>query len=162
MRSDSPFLHAKHAVRAFLLLLLGLVLLVLGRSAFVPPSWGAHGSYRAANVPQQMALPIRHGGNSACTTCHDTEPAALAAGSHATLACEACHAPLAAHVQDDEKIADMPMRRSADLCLLCHAKLDARPAEHPQILPRAHLEELGVAESSDQVCFECHNPHSPI
>jgi formate-dependent nitrite reductase cytochrome c552 subunit len=161
MRPDSPLRHAKHALRAFIALVVALVAIVLGRSAFVPVSWGQYGSYRAANVPQQMALSPMHGGNASCTTCHDTEPAALAAGPHATLSCESCHAPLAAHVQDDEKIADMPKRKSAELCLQCHSQLDARPSTHPQIVARQHLDEMGV-EFTEESCFDCHSPHAPI
>jgi hypothetical protein len=161
MRPDSPLAHAKHILRAALLLVLATVAVVLGRFLFVPASWGQWGSYRADNVEEQRAVPARHGGNAACAACHDAEHAELVGGRHATLACESCHAPLAQHVAGDELVAEMPVRRDVGLCLDCHARLDARPVDHPQIQERQHLAEQGVEPTPD-VCFDCHSPHSPL
>jgi len=161
MRPDSPLAHAKHILRAGLLLVAVAVVLVLGRSFFVPPSWGEYGRYRGDNVAQQRAIPPRHGGNAACRECHEDETTELLAGAHAKLACEGCHAPLASHASGDELLAEMPVRKDAELCLGCHRQLDARPAGHPQINERAHLAEQEVEPAPD-VCFDCHAPHSPL
>jgi len=160
MRPDSPLAHSKHVFRVFLLLIAGIVVLVLGRSLFVPPSWGQFGAYRGAALAQHRALDPRHGGNDACRECHDDEPDELAAGAHHSLACEGCHAPLSVHVTDGEWTAEMPVRHSATLCLGCHERLEARPASHPQIDPAAHLEEMD-AEPGPESCVDCHEAHSP-
>jgi hypothetical protein len=161
VRPDGPLAHAKHIVRAGLLLVAGLVALLLGRSLFVPETWGEHGSYRAANVSEQMSHPVMHGGNTSCRDCHADEYEAVAGDGHATLACELCHAPLAYHVADGDKIADMPIRKSAALCISCHQRMDARPASQPQINPRQHVEDQDE-EYDETVCFDCHGPHEPF
>ena len=161
MKPDGPLRHAKHIVRAGLLLVLGLIALVLGRSVFIPETWGDYGSYRGANVAEQSAVPLQHGGNASCRECHPDEFETVTEGSHGSLACESCHAPLALHVADGDKVADMPMRLEAVLCLNCHLLMDARPASQPQINPRQHVEEQD-AEYSETVCFECHEPHEPF
>jgi len=161
VRPDSPLAHAKHVFRVFLLLIAGVIALVLGRSLFVPDTWGQFGAYRAAALEQHQIKAPRHGGNAACMECHDDEPEELAAGVHHSLACEGCHAPLSVHVTDGEWVSEMPIRRSAELCLGCHEQLEARPATHPQINPGQHLEEQG-GEAGPESCFECHEAHSPL
>jgi hypothetical protein len=161
VRPDSPLLHAKHIVRAAVLLVVGVVVLVLGRSLFVPSSWGQYGAYRGANRFEQMAVPVRHGGNTSCAECHPDEYDTVTSGSHHTLACEGCHAPLASHVADDELVADMPIRRSVGLCLNCHQELEGRPAAQPQINAAQHVEEQG-GELTEDACFDCHEAHSPL
>jgi predicted CXXCH cytochrome family protein len=161
MEGTSPLAHAKHVVRAALILLVFLVVLVLGRSAFVPPSWGEYGSYRASSVPELMAKPVIHGGRTACASCHPDEHDTVLGGGHARVQCEICHAPLAVHAANEEKIADMPVRRAAELCLGCHQRLAARPRAFPQIEPATHLEENG-AEPGQEACVECHDPHEPL
>ena len=160
MRPDSPLRHAKHIVRAGMLLVAGVLLLVLGRSLFVPDTWGQFGEYRGSNVAEQMAVPVRHGDNFACAECHADESETLADSGHSSLACEACHAPMALHATDGAKIGDMPVRKDQKLCLDCHLHLDARPSGHPQIHPKKHVEEQG-GEPGDS-CWECHEAHEPI
>ena len=113
MRPEGPLQHSKHIVRVGLLLVIGVVALVLGRSLFVPDTWGQFGSYRGANVAEQMVKPVHHGGNESCEMCHSDEYEEVAGGVHASLACEACHAPLSMHIVDDDKVGDMPIRRSS-------------------------------------------------
>ncbi len=161
MRPDSPLAHAKHIFRVFLALVAGVIVLVLGRSFFVPETWGQYGAYRAAAIGQHDERAPRHGGNASCASCHDDRAAELAAGGHAALACEGCHAPLAVHVAGDELLAGMPIRRDAQLCLDCHERLDARPAAHPQINPKQHVRDEG-GEIGPESCFDCHEAHSPL
>jgi len=161
LRPDSPLAHTKHVFRVFLMLIVGVVVLVLGRGFFVPDSWGQYGSYRGAALEQHHEKAPQLGGNAACAECHEDEPAELAEGVHHTLACEGCHAPLSVHVADGEQFADMPIHRNADLCLNCHERLSARPASHPQINPTQHLEEEG-GEPGPESCFDCHEAHSPL
>ena len=161
MRPDSPLAHAKHIFRVGLLLIVGAVALVLGRSLFVPETWGQYGHYRGGAVLDHKAPIPRHGGNESCAACHEDEFEEVMEAGHASLACESCHAPLSVHAANDEKWADMPIRRNADLCLLCHERLDGRPADHPQINRRQHVEEEG-GEMGPESCFDCHEVHAPI
>jgi len=163
MNPDSPLVHSKHVFRAAILLLAVVIAMVLGRSLFVPETWGEFGQYRGAAVAEHRDKPIRHGGNEACATCHDAEYANLSSGEHASVQCELCHGPVASHVdlEEGELVAEMPIRRSRELCELCHRHLEARPAEFPQIDVREHLLAAG-AELTDDACFDCHDPHSPF
>ena len=161
MEPNSPLRHTKHVFRVGLLLFVAIVGLILGRSLFVPDTFGQHGFYRGANVAEQMDYTPRHGGHASCQVCHEEEAEEHADGGHRTVACESCHAPLILHARDGEKIADMPVRRSEELCLLCHQQLKARRADFPQIQPRQHLEENDGTPGPES-CFECHEPHSPL
>jgi len=144
------------------LLLAVLVSLVLGRSLFVPPTWGDYGWYRGANVAEHMSKPLRHLGDDACEPCHSEQYEAHTGGVHHSIRCELCHGPVALHVnlEEGEKTAEMPMRRSRELCESCHGYRDARPSDFPQVDPRQHVTDNGAEFSSD-ACFDCHDPHSP-
>jgi hypothetical protein len=161
MEPESPLRHAKHIFRVFLLLVVAVVALVLGRDFLVPPTFGQYGHYRAANVEQQRSHPVRHGGDESCKPCHAAQYDAHAAGPHAVVRCELCHAPVSVHVADGKKIAAMPIHKTADLCALCHERLEARPTSQPQIQLKQHVLEKG-GEPSPEACFDCHDPHSPL
>lgn len=161
MKPDSPFAHAKHVFRAGFLFFLGVVGLIVLRSVLAPPTWGEYGPYRGDSVREYHVLPVMHGGNAACAECHEDVVAEHDAGYHVTVDCEVCHAPVASHAVDGTTVAEMPVHKSASLCLGCHQELTARPDAFPQIRPAEHLEEMG-GEPGEQACFECHNPHSPL
>ena len=163
MNPESPLIHTKHVFRAAILLIAVIGALLLGRSLFVPDTWGEYGWYRGAAVDDHRARPIRHLGDESCAMCHDAESAEHAAGAHAPLRCELCHGPVALHadMEEGEKTAEMPVRRSRELCELCHRELDARPAEFSQVDVREHVTEMGGELTAD-ACFDCHDPHSPI
>lgn len=163
MNPESPLTHTKHVFRAAILLLAVLIAMVLGRSLFVPDSWGEYGWYRGDAVAEHRNKPIRHGGNDTCAMCHDVEFADHSAGAHVSVQCELCHGPVALHVNldDGEMLAEMPVRRSRELCELCHLRLAARPADFPQIEVREHVAENGGELTAD-ACFQCHDPHSPL
>jgi hypothetical protein len=151
MNPESPLTHAKHVFRAAILLLAVLIAMILGRSLFVPETWGEFGPYRGAAVAEHRDKPIRHGGNDSCEMCHDVEFADHRAGVHISIQCELC----------GEVLAEMPLRRSRELCELCHRRLEARPGDFPQVDVREHVIENG-GELTDDACFGCHDPHSPI
>lgn len=163
MEPGSSLAHSKHVVRATLMLLVVIVALVLGRSLFVPPTWGESGWYRGASPREHRAQPVRHGGDAACEMCHSEQVEVHIDGVHHAVRCELCHAPAAVHVdlEEGEKLADMPMRRSRDLCENCHAYLAARPAGFPQIDAKRHVIDNG-GELTPDACFDCHDPHSPL
>ena len=113
MNPESPLIHAKHVFRAAILLLAVLIAMLLGRSLFVPETWGEFGPYRGAAVAEHRDKPIRHGGNDSCAMCHDAEYADHATGVHASVQCESCHGPVAFHVdlEEGEVVAEMPVQR---------------------------------------------------
>jgi hypothetical protein len=64
-------------------------------------------------------------------------------------------------VKNDERFAAMPVQRTATLCVSCHQRLAARPADFPQIRPQEHVTEMG-GEGGPEACFDCHDPHAPL
>jgi hypothetical protein len=150
--------HARHVFRVLLVLLVGIVVFVIGRSFLVPKSFGMYGSYRFDNVAEQAgARPPLHGGAASCAGCHENRAKPIAAGKHAKVSCEVCHGPLGRHVKDGKAVAKMPVDRSVRLCANCHRKIDGRPARFPQVVIEKHVEG-GLGEKG---CLDCHDPHSP-
>ncbi|MHC4236165.1 MAG: cytochrome C [Planctomycetota bacterium] len=154
--------HTKHIVRAVLLVVLACIVFVVIRHFAIPESFGDFGHYRAGSVADFRAQQPVHGDAGTCTDCHDhdEEAEAISAGQHSAVSCEVCHAPLATHVRDDEKIADMRADPSNTLCGWCHQQLAAPPSEFPQVVFRDHVSEKGL-EMSPAVCLECHDAHNP-
>ncbi len=156
--------HTKHLWRIALLLGLLLSSIVVVRHFLVPDSFGEEGYYRYDALFEESAKELIHGAPDACAECHDDVAAVKAAGSHAAVRCEVCHAPLATHVKDGEVVAPMKINRSYKLCALCHQRLVARPAGIAQVDLREHLE-LGPEDAiPHEACVECHggdSAHNP-
>jgi len=152
--------HAKHIIRAVLLLASAAVAFVLVRHFLYPVSFGKYGHYRFDSVAEYASLPARHGAPGACTACHEEESQVKAGGKHASVSCEVCHGPLDLHVQADARVAAMPVQRSLTQCGLCHQRQPARPQDFPQVVLADHVRERG-AEMSEAICLECHNAHNP-
>ena len=150
--------HGKHVFRIVILVAVILAVVLLARGFLVPKTYGLYGRYRGANVAQQMnARPVLHGGAAACAECHSDQSVKRAAGSHRSVSCEICHAPLGAHILADGSVVKPPIDRSFTLCARCHRKMAARPAKFPQVDLDQHVS--GPVEG--KVCLECHDPHSP-
>ncbi|MEK7703581.1 MAG: cytochrome C [Myxococcota bacterium] len=160
MQPDSPLRHSKHVFRILLLLVVAVIAIFFGRALFVPATYGQFGAYRAANVAEQRDKPVKHGNDVSCQLCHASQFATHEQGAHARVRCEVCHAPVVLHAVDGKKTAVMPTHKFKELCLRCHRGLSARPKDFPQIQPRQHVEDNG-GTWSDEVCIECHQPHSP-
>ncbi len=159
--------HAKHIVRAVLLLVVVVLTLIVARHFAIPKSFGLYGAYRYDNVAEHAALSPVHGAPDACVHCHEEQAEARSEGKqsddeigHSSVSCEVCHAPLAGHVEGTEWTAKMPVLKKNSLCLRCHERLDARPKDFPQVVLSEHLEGQDVA-LSEGVCLECHNAHNP-
>jgi DnaJ-class molecular chaperone len=104
-------------------------------------------------VEREIARPVHFAGASACSACHDAEPAAKEAGKHRNLSCETCHGPAAAHIENpDENKPYVPRDRT--FCPVCHAYDPSRPTGFPQINPAAH--------NPLKPCIACHDPHAPV
>lgn len=153
--------HAKHIIRAVLLLVVIIVVFVLARHFAIPETFGMYGHFRAASVADHASLAPVHGDIGACADCHDEVAEALAEGKHLSVSCEVCHAPLSVHVRADEKVGDMPVHRTVELCARCHQRLVARPKDFPQVVLADHVAERG-GEMAEGICLECHDAHDPI
>jgi hypothetical protein len=133
-------------------LAVGLGLFLLVRAAVVPKNFGEYGHYRPAALGAMRARPLVFAGQSTCVLCHDAEAKTRAVGSHAHVACEACHGPLANHAEDPA--ANVPQLPDvANLCRRCHEKDAAKPMGFPQVATVAH--------SGGMKCDGCHQPHNP-
>ncbi|MDF1562728.1 MAG: cytochrome C [Deltaproteobacteria bacterium] len=159
--SDAPERHSKHLYRAVIVIVGGLIAIFSSRLLLMPKSFGEHGWYRFDNVAEQMAKPVKHGGNASCKSCHGEQSEQHDGAGHATVPCESCHAPLATHVKEKKKSADMKVERTYKLCARCHQKLEARPKDFPQVVLKEHLEDQGETLEGD-VCLNCHQPHAPL
>lgn len=156
--------HTKHIWRGTILLLVVMIGIVIGRHFLVPESFGEMGFFRGDALYEFMEKAPEHGAPGACAECHDDIADAKAAGAHARVQCEVCHAPLSTHVREDDKVADMVINRSYRLCAYCHQELVARPAFMPQIDLREHLELSRDAIIPEEACLDCHDAdgiHSP-
>jgi len=150
--------HARHVFRVVLVLVVVISAVVLTRGFLVPRSYGDYGAYRGDNVAEQAAVRApRHGGPASCAPCHAKQAEARTGGSHKTVNCEVCHAPLSTHAKDKAVTAKMAVDRSVALCSRCHRKIAGRPAKFPQVVPEEHV----PVALEEGVCLQCHNPHSP-
>jgi bacterioferritin-associated ferredoxin len=153
--------HKKHVFRIFLLLGAVVVSALIVRIFLVPETFGRYGHYRAANLAEQAAREVRHGGNDSCGKCHEKIKELHDKGAHLPVPCEDCHDALATHVRDGKKVAEMRRTKSVTkLCARCHRDLAARRESFPRINIEKHVADQG-ATLSDTVCFDCHNPHNP-
>lgn len=141
-----------HLVRMAVVLAAGVLVFLAIRHAIVPSSFGKYGHYRAAALDEIRARPVSFGGKALCESCHDDVVKVKSAGSHAGVACEACHGPTAAHT--DDPMTNHAMKPDpATLCVRCHEANPARPKSFPQVVSKEHAG--GVS------CADCHKPHSP-
>ena len=150
--------HARHVFRVALVLIVAIAAVLIGRGFLVPRSYGTFGAYRADNVAEQMRMrPPAHAGAASCTDCHKEKAKAHGAGSHKTVSCEVCHAPLLRHVVDGKVTGKMPVDKAYTLCARCHRRVQGRPEKFPQVVLEQHV----TSQLEGAVCLECHDPHSP-
>lgn len=160
------FQHAGHVLRVAAVFFFALLAFLVLRSILIPKDFGVYGFYRAGALDDIKARPPAFAGRAACEECHagtydppDTDAKAVELAKtdpvkdnkHVTLKCEACHGPLAFHVDDPEK----PITKvgTDKLCLRCHLELKGRPSAQPQVLPGYH--------GDNDPCVSCHKPHRP-
>lgn len=143
---------------------IGLVCLILVvRHLMVPSDFGVnegmtgksftYNFYRASNVDEWKAFPVKYQGKEFCSECHSDRYEENLASKHALIQCENCHGPALNHPEDPEKLT---IDRSRALCLRCHADLSypgSMRSEIPPIDPEEH--------NPGEQCAECHNPHNP-
>ena len=154
--------HAKHLVRAFLLILVFSSGFEIFRQSMRPPSFGELGHFRADVIQESQQLPIVYGDFQECGACHKEQMTTLQQSKHGAINCQLCHAPLSLHANAKDKIAEMPGNRSAALCLRCHEALLARPETIRQINLAKHMEDQEIKDiEKDGVCIQCHTAHQP-
>lgn len=86
-----------------------------------------------------------------CATCHGSEAAAIARGSHVTVRCETCHGALESH----PGAASSPVKlasATSSVCRTCHTAVLGRPAAFAQVDPTTHYR--------NAECLRCHDPHT--
>jgi len=149
-----PFENREHLFRVAGLFVVGILAFLAIQAAFVPRGFGLFGHYRPAALADNQTKPLVYAGRAACLECHPDVGDMLKGGKHASVGCEACHGPLAGHVEDASvHKAARPDGRA--VCLVCHSVNVAKPRGFPQIDPPEHAP-VGS-------CLECHTtPHSPV
>jgi uncharacterized CHY-type Zn-finger protein len=96
---------------------------------------------------------VNFAGHRACEDCHADVVEKKSTGKHAHVNCEACHGPLAKHVDDPTSVQPVKLD-TAVLCVRCHEANAAKPRNFPQVASAEH--------SSGLPCDTCHQPHSPV
>lgn len=138
---------------------------LVGKGLLVPESFGVYGHYRADAIEENVAIPIRHGTNDSCFSCHAHEARSHRAGLHKSISCEFCHGPYADHVAENKKTGSLPVRTGEQittLCLRCHnTEIKARPEQVIKTVAMpGHLESQHVKIT--HTCNQCHYVHAPM
>ena len=163
--------------KRLLLVLLGIAAASAGGMLFkqllVPSSFGEYGHYRAAAIDEEAAVPVRHGTNESCYSCHAWEAGIHKKGKHSTISCEFRHGPYADHVGQreteyglkDEKTGTLPVKTGKEittLCLRCHnTEIKARSEQVIKTVAMPdHLKDQKVKLT--HTCNQCHHVHAPL
>lgn len=143
-----------------LFVVIGIVAaILLTRLFIVPDDFGVHeqgymyGYHRLGNEQEWKDFPAKYKSTAYCNECHDDKAADIKFSPHGMIPCENCHGAALNHPEDPEKL---PIDRSRELCIRCHAKLftpSSGRSDIPGIDPDQHNTGMG--------CIECHNPHDP-
>lgn len=138
---------------------------LLAKKLFLPESFGIYGSYRADAIDEEVLLPIKHGTNASCFSCHPYEAKIHKIGRHQTISCEFCHGTYADHVTDNKKTGTLPVKKDKEittLCLRCHnTEIKARKeAVIKTVAMPDHLQSQHVKLSHN--CNQCHHVHAPL
>lgn len=158
--------HYRHIVRALLLLVVILLSIFLARKAFIPISFGQYGPYRGAHLQEEMSAAPVYQGDDYCLECHETEWNDVADGQHVSIPCEDCHFLPIPHAKGEKKLAEMPVDKSHQACVICHIYLSSRPVKFPQVKDfdlhysdnwKSHM---GLLDKSAP-CAKCHQAHKP-
>ncbi len=138
-------------LRLFLLAVGIVSVYSIARYILTPPSFREYGWYRGAALTELQERDRVFAGKKACDECHSDEVLKLSKKEHKTLACEGCHGPGQAHVNDPKK--ENIEKSSFAACLRCHEANPSRPKWHKQIVIKEHY--------TGSKCTECHVPHAP-
>lgn len=153
------------------------------RSQLIPPDFGERGPYRAAALDEEAAHPLILQSDATCVKCHMDVHEERAESPHKAVRCLHCHgngrehiaAAMAAEDSPDSVIPpaeewdgdfqtgiDLFITQDRATCLACHLSVVGTPESFRSINVSEHLEEQGADEiESPNVCYECHDGHSP-
>lgn len=139
-------------VTRLLLLTIGIVgSYATARYFLTPPSFGEYGWYRGDALGELASYDRVYAGAKSCEECHAEQSEKVAAASHKTLSCEACHGAGQAHAENPD-LHKMTILTFSH-CVRCHERNPSRPRWHKQINPKEHY--------PGEKCTECHVPHQP-
>ena len=128
-----------------------MIIFVLPKLMPIPDALEPFGFYGGTNNAQEWAnKPVQYADPLSCNDCHQEKHGVWVKSAHAGVSCENCHGPGKSHTQQgDSPVVDT----SRDLCGSCHAKIQARPRDFPQVDLKEH--------GKQAECITCHNPHDP-
>jgi hypothetical protein len=149
----NKFKDSGHIVRLAIAFAVVFLVFLLIRAHFIPKSFGQYGHYRGNALAELSSKPISYAGHQACEDCHGEVVLMKTAGKHTGVNCEACHGPLAGHVENPAVVTPQ-LPDTAVLCARCHEANIAKPKNFPQVVSAEH--------SGGAVCKSCHQPHSPL
>lgn len=148
-----------HLYRLGTLFLVFIVAFLVIKQLATPSSWNYEVWYRGDSLTEVGKLPMSHGGNDSCQTCHADVVKKVKKLKHKTLSCEGCHGPLATHVSNGKKIADAKViNQSRSQCLNCHDGLITKPKGFPQFTDQVKKH---TTLKEGEVCLKCHDAHDP-
>ncbi len=105
------------------------------------------------NAEAWASLSPRFAGQAICTSCHTGQASAQDASAHATVSCEDCHGPAAAHSISAAVAARVTLSSpTSAICITCHGAAAGRPTTFAQVDPATHY--------AGGECLRCHSPHS--
>lgn len=148
-----------HVLRPVWLTLGVVAAILVARLFLVPDDFGIHGRnftygfHRLSNIQEWKNFPVKYQGREYCVDCHAENVESLNASKHQRIECENCHGPAVDH---PDTVESLPIDRSREQCLRCHALLDypeSGRAQVPGIDSRRHFRR--------RECADCHNPHDP-
>ena len=143
---------AGHLLRLAAVFAVAFLVFLLVRGSLVPKSFGRYGHYRGNALAEIASRPIAYAGHQACENCHGDVVEVKSKGKHKSVNCEACHGPLAKHVDDPAAVQPAKLDTTS-LCPRCHTANAAKPKNFPQVSPEDH--------SGGAPCDTCHKPHTP-
>jgi predicted CXXCH cytochrome family protein len=146
------FRDVEHLFRLAAIFLAAVVVFLIARAILVPADFGVYGHYRASAVDDEMARRVVHAGQTVCAGCHTDIVEIRAAAKHASVACETCHGPQAAHAEAPDVVKPR-LPEMASLCIGCHAARTGKPEWYPTVDVAEH--------SGGESCATCHTSHDP-
>jgi hypothetical protein len=146
------FKDIEHLIRLALVMVIGVTIFLVVRTAVIPHSFGQYGHYRGDAIGEIAARPIGFAGHQVCESCHTEVVDQKKLGKHVVVPCEACHGALAAHAEDPASVTP-PKLDTSVVCSRCHEANSAKPKAFPQVVTAIH--------SGGLACDTCHQPHKP-
>jgi hypothetical protein len=144
------------AVAAAAVLLIGFTAATVVGGGVAMGLYDVYGYHPEKNAASWASLAPAYADTATCRACHAAQYVPWTAAPHATVSCETCHGPLAAHAADpaavkpDSLIASTSA--SSNLCARCHERTVGRPAAFAQQDLSTHYRPWA--------CDRCHDPHT--